>query len=345
MSKMFKTTAITLVLAFLASVVSGIALYRYEKGLLDVCSVQQDNYVQLVLDQINLEKDRSDDEIISNILSTLNSSTSRYWTFSKGESILFVKDVLETDKYKSFSADNYYNSESAKEFVNKLAFGRIIHETIEVNGISYIASGTMFEYNGNEYELCLLTNETVFLDNNTFLSSKVELIIIIVFIICILIIVPIILMQKNVKILNRYKESLANERQLANSVVKLNAQLEERNIYDSRRNLFSVDLLDEFIERLSKREHVLPVFYARVSCTTDNGEFRFLDSTNLLFGKSSIRFKNKSNEEIVILVLDHGDLTDTEKDIFMNLKHAKVIEYKTFYSINDLKTILPDGVR
>ena len=203
----------------------------------------------------------------------------------------------------------------------------------------------MFEYNGNEYELCLLTNETVFLDNNTFLSSKVELIIIIVFIICILIIVPIILMQKNVKILNRYKESLANERQLANSVVKLNAQLEERNIYDSRRNLFSVDLLDEFIERLSKREHVLPVFYARVSCTTDNGEFRFLDSTNLLFGKSSIRFKNKSNEEIVILVLDHGDLTDTEKDIFMNLKHAKVIEYKTFYSINDLKTILPDGVR
>ncbi len=342
MSKMFKVTAITLILAALASVVSWYALSRYEKGLLDVCSVQQDNYVQLVLDQINLEKDRSDDEIISNILSTLNSSTSRYWTFSKGESILFVKDVLETDKYKSFSSDNYYNSESAKSFVGKLTFGRIIHETIEVNGISYIASGTMFEYNGNDYELCLLTNETIFLDNNIFLSSKVELVIIIVFIICILIITPILLTQKNVNLTAKYNETLANEKELATSVEKLNAQLEERNIYDSRRNVFSVDLLDEFVERLSKRSGVLPIFYARVSCKTDNGEFRAFDATNLLFGKNSIRFKNKDNDELIILVLDHGDLTYSEKDIFFSLKHARVEEYKTFYTMEELKEILPD---
>mgnify|MGYP006873068571 CR=1 FL=1 len=340
MSKMFKITVITLTLAVLAFLMSGIALYRYEKGLLDVCSAQQDNYVRLVLDQINLEKDRSDDEIINNILSTLNSSTSRYWTFSKGESILFVKDVLETDKYKSFSADNYYSSDSAKSFVGKLSEGRIIHDTIEVNDISYIASGTMFEYNGNEYELCLLTNETVFLDNNIFLSSKVELVIVIVFMICLLIVVPIVLTQSNERLMGRYMDSLANERELANTIVKLNAQLEERNIYDSRRNVFSVDLLDEFIDRLANRDNVLPIFYARILCTTDNGEFRLLDSTNLLFGKSAVRFENKTDDEYVILVLNHDDLVESEKEIFYNLKHASVVEAETFYSIKDLRKII-----
>ncbi|MCR4717978.1 MAG: hypothetical protein K5656_12455 [Lachnospiraceae bacterium] len=342
-NRLFKITVVTLLAAFVASIIAYIALARYEKGLLDVCSVQQDNYVQLVLDQINLEKDRSDDEIISNILSTLNSSTSRYWTFSKGESILFVKDVLETDKYKSFAADNYYKSESAKAFIESLTKGEIIHDTILVNNVEYIASGTMFEYNGNDYELCLLTNDCIFLENNRFLSAKVELIILIVFLISILIIVPIAMTQANVKLSEKLEEVTENEKILANNVVLLNDQLEERNIYDSRRNLFTIDLIDEFIEKLSNRENALPILNIRFKCSTDNGEVRLLDTTNLVFGKSALRFKDVYSNEIVVLVLKHGSLIHSEKETLYNMKHADITSVKVYYTFDELKELLPEN--
>lgn len=47
---------VVLVIGFLA----WLQLDTYEHGILDVYAVQQDGYVQLVLDQINLIKDESD---------------------------------------------------------------------------------------------------------------------------------------------------------------------------------------------------------------------------------------------------------------------------------------------
>jgi len=119
-SKMFPTlffTFIALVIACLAAVYAWVLINNYEKGVAEIYAQEQDGYVQLVLDQINLQPENTDEEIIRNILGTLDSSSNRYWTLSHDETIVFVKDVLETSRYKSFSADTYYNTVSSREFV------------------------------------------------------------------------------------------------------------------------------------------------------------------------------------------------------------------------------------
>ena len=65
------TTICVICVAVIAGFTAHIELQRYEDGILDVCATQQDAYVQLVLDQINLQADRSDDEIITEILGSL----------------------------------------------------------------------------------------------------------------------------------------------------------------------------------------------------------------------------------------------------------------------------------
>ena len=81
---------------------------KYERGVLDVYAVQQDGYVQLVLDQINLQEDQDSEEIVHNILETLDASSNHYWTLSDAGSLVFVKDVLETNRYKGFTQESYY---------------------------------------------------------------------------------------------------------------------------------------------------------------------------------------------------------------------------------------------
>ena len=48
------TTICVICVAVIAGFTAHIELQRYEDGILDVCATQQDAYVQLVLDQINL---------------------------------------------------------------------------------------------------------------------------------------------------------------------------------------------------------------------------------------------------------------------------------------------------
>lgn len=85
---------ITLVCAVLASLCAGtlawFLLARYEAGLLEVCAVQQDGYVQLVLDQIHL---RSGQEGVEDILSTMDASSNKYWTFSRDQDIFYKEHV------------------------------------------------------------------------------------------------------------------------------------------------------------------------------------------------------------------------------------------------------------
>ena len=84
---------ITTIYVICFSVIAGVFAYtrinKYEEGVLEVCATQQDAYVQLVLDQINLKSNRDDEQIINDILGTMNSSSNKYWTFSKNQSILF----------------------------------------------------------------------------------------------------------------------------------------------------------------------------------------------------------------------------------------------------------------
>lgn len=74
------TTICVICVAVIAGFTAHIELQRYEDGILDVCATQQDAYVQLVLDQINLKDNRNDEQIIKEILETMDASSNHYWT-------------------------------------------------------------------------------------------------------------------------------------------------------------------------------------------------------------------------------------------------------------------------
>ena len=166
------TSICSICFAIIAGLFAFMQIGRYENGILEVCAEQQDAYVQLVLDQINLKDNRDDEQIIKDILGAMDASSNRYWTFSKDQSMLFVKDVTETNKYKGVNTATYYISDSAKEFLNNLSVNNVIHSYIEINDNRYIASGVMFEYKGDAYRLCLLTEKDVLLDNNAYLGFR-----------------------------------------------------------------------------------------------------------------------------------------------------------------------------
>lgn len=69
------TTICVVAAAALGGLITYILIGRYEKGIIEVCATQQDAYVQLVLDQINLKDNRDDEEIINDILKTMDSSS------------------------------------------------------------------------------------------------------------------------------------------------------------------------------------------------------------------------------------------------------------------------------
>ena len=177
--KMLTNVKVISVLIILAAAVMAVIGWHeakdYEKSVLAIYAQQQDAYVQLVLDQINVLDERSDEEIVQKILGSLDTSGRKYWTLTKDQALLFVKDVTETNRYKGLTTETFFTSDSAARFLQDLEINRVIHETIRMDGVRYVASGVIFEYNSAEYKICLLTNDTVILDNNIFLSSKIGL--------------------------------------------------------------------------------------------------------------------------------------------------------------------------
>lgn len=87
----------------------------------------------MVLDQINLQENGTEESIISDIIETLDSGNTHYWTLSKEENILFVKNVTETDKYQGTSLDEFYDTSSADEFVKTLRLNHVTHELIKMD--------------------------------------------------------------------------------------------------------------------------------------------------------------------------------------------------------------------
>lgn len=285
--------AITTILAIVAVVACVLLAWHQmremEKGILDVCATQQDAYVQLVLDQINLKDNRDDDEIINEILSTLDTSSNKYWTFSKDRSMLFVKDVIETNRYKGLTTVSYYDSESAKNFLDSLQTDRVIHKNITVNNKDYVASGVAFSYNNEEYRLCLLTNKNVILNNNRFMTASMELLLLIGFMLVTLLAVSMLFARKLESVSASVGEKDASIKQLQRTVGHLNELLSQKEHYDTRYQLWSSDVLREFLGKL-KMKNMRTVVAAKIHCQNENFRNDFLDRACVLLDKKVLRF-------------------------------------------------------
>ncbi len=302
-SKMFPTlffTFVALGIACLAAVYAWVLINNYEKGVAEIYAQEQDGYVQLVLDQINLQPENTDEKIIQNILGTLDSSSNRYWTLSHDETLVFVKDVLETSRYKSFSSDTYYNTVSSREFVAGLKQGQVKHAVVIIDGRKFIASGVAFVYNNRNYQICLLTNAEIMLENNTYLSTKISLVIMIAVILMIFVIAVIIL----ARLVNNLKRQLfagqQTQEELRRNIEQLDEKLHNKNLYSSKTMIFGSSLIPTMLKKLNERAN-RPLVMTIVPFEEKTYQILISEGQEIL-GENVIRMKMDASHMLLIFV-------------------------------------------
>ena len=130
---------VAMAVALAAAVSVWYQLARYEDGLLEIFATQQDQFVELAVGQIVREPGRDDEDIVDKVLGSITGSASQYWTLSKGNSLVFVKDVDASGRYRGFSSKTYYSTSSASAFISGLSEGIVDHAIIQIDGSAYIA--------------------------------------------------------------------------------------------------------------------------------------------------------------------------------------------------------------
>lgn len=204
-------TVMILILSVLLSVFAWWQIHNYELGVAELYAEEQDGYVELVARQIELYGDIAGDSFVEDTIDLLDSTSRRYWTLDNSEYFLFVKSISETNTYKSFSTDTFYNTTSAQDFLGMLVKGQAKHAIITIDEDKYVASGIIFTYDGTSYRMCLLTDYDVMLTNNEYLSSKLYLLIDFIFLIAVLIIAVILFVIK----ISQEKKNTAREKMVS----------------------------------------------------------------------------------------------------------------------------------
>lgn len=294
------------VLIILAAVIMAVIGWHeakdYEKSVLAIYAEQQDAYVQLVLDQINVLDDRSDEEIVKKILGSLDTSGRKYWTLTKDQALLFVKDVMETNRYKGLTTETFFTSDSAAKFLQDLEINRVIHETIQMDGVRYVASGVIFEYNGAEYKICLLTNDTVILDNNIFLSSKIGLYVFGVLLLGLLLVVSMIfanVLDLREKRMKAMKEHITG---LNKVLTEQTEMIREMNWYHTRWSVFKPSAMEMFVQKIVQRQ-IVPVVFVSLAFNSEEQRDYFLQKAQILLDEKVVRFEREYGDGLVLLFL------------------------------------------
>lgn len=300
--KLFFAAAVLMpVIVVAAGFFAAFQMRRMESGVLDVCATQQDAYVNLVLDQINLRKDQANQKVIEEILGTLDASTNKYWALSTEQTMLFVKDVLETNKYRGFTTSTYFVSESAQDFMDRLPLNRVIHGNITVSDREYVASGVMFSYGGDTYKLCLLTNRDVLLDNNKFLEAKTELWLLILTVLGALFILPMLLVMELQRMQRLREQSEQSVKELNEVIGRMNERLANRDLHNTGANVWKADMLPEFVHGLKERG-AAPVVLMQIRCATEQAKEQFLSLSHYTLDHKVLRFEAEGNDLLLIFV-------------------------------------------
>lgn len=253
-------------LALLFSAFAMWQIYNYEQGVAELYAQEQDGYVEIVARQINLYGDIAGDEFVEDTIEMLDSTSQRYWTLDNSEYFLFVKSISETNVYKTFSTDTFFNTQSAQDFLASLRKGECTHAIITLEGYKYVASGIIFEYSGTEYRLCLLTDYDIMLTNNAYLSSKLYLLIDFIIIIALLAIAVIYFAAKLIEARKKI-ESIRNVN------TELNNYIDYLDNVVMGRNQHSIITGENRILRLLRRideRQVYPLTFVRIRLETEN---------------------------------------------------------------------------
>ena len=294
---------ISVAIALAAAAFSWWQLTGYENNLLEIFAKQQDQYVQLAVDQINREADRTDEDIVENVLGSISGSSSQYWTLSKKNSLIFVKDVTDSSRYRGFSSKTYYRTHSAEAFIAGLSRGRVDHAIIDIDGREFIASGSKFSYNGHTYRLCLLTGKHVVIDQNAYLAARVNLGVTIGAVLVIFVGACIGMSLRNDAIARRLRTAEAEALGLRHTVEDLNRQIMGRKRFDTARSLFALGEAPTFFGRLAAAEKY-PANCVSLRFDSVSALDAFVDRARGVLDESVVRFARGSQLLLVFVGAD-----------------------------------------
>ena len=266
----------------------------YEDSILSIYAEQQDAYVQLVLDQINVLDDRSDEEIVTKILGSLDASSRKYWTLTKNKALLFVKDVTETNRYKGLTSNTFFSGDSANDFLQNLAVNKVSHKIIQMGDDRYVASGVIFGYNGARYTICLLTNDTVILDNNSFMASKIGLSVFVNGILIVLLLSTMVFSILSDIRKNKLAKMKAHTEELNRIVERQTETIKAMDHYHTR-------WMDVFVQKLGQRK-VTPITLVRLSFASEAAKKQFLERAQVLLDEKIIRFDAEDLGVVLIFI-------------------------------------------
>lgn len=298
-------TFIMVVFAFFAEGLTIYSLEQYEKGFLNVYADEQDGYVKITLDQITRLGENASEEMITEIIASLDATASKYWTLSTGDNILFIKSITETNRYKNFTSNSYYDTSSAKDFIMKLSEGKVSHGIINLDDGRYVISGGLFSWQGNQYRICLLTYDKAVLSQNDILEAKNGIILIIsvslALFLCFVVFSTRLVDKKN-EIINADNE----HRVLLNrQIERLENTIQRENAYSASKHIFSLAILPEFLKKFKEKD-INPVCTAIYKINDNIRREDVLERLTLLLDKTVLRF-TINEQELLFLVAGYSE--------------------------------------
>lgn len=329
MSKESKKTLILMTVAvmLMATLLTAFAIWQihnYEQGVAELYAQEQDGYVEIVARQIELYGDIAGDAFVEDTIEMLDSTSQRYWTLDNSEYFLFVKSISETNVYKTFSTDTFYNTQSAQSFLATLVQGRVKHSIISLEGTKYVASGIIFEYNGTEYRLCLLTDYEIMLTNNAYLSSKLYLLIVLILLIALLIIAVIYFTMKLIDARKKVDSIRAVNTELNNYIDYLDNVIMGRN---QAAIITGEGKIMRLLHRIDERK-ITPCAFVRVKLET-GAMMSFFEKNSKLLGDDVVwiryckdgfilLFGSKNAEQAMKIIESKIPATEMPENILAN---------------------------
>ena len=219
-----------------------------------------------------------------------------------------------------------------------LKFNQVAHDIIKVDDRTYLVSGVLFEYAGQDYRLCLMTEKNVLLDNNTYLEMKVQMQTFVIVLLLILVLVTTIyafvIRRQAVKL----DDKEADIKELCVRVSKLDEKLMDKDLHDTKNNVWKQSAIVPFIEKLTKKEYI-PITFAQIECIDIECRRRFLERAVYVLDRRVLRFEYGACDVVLIAVgmtkpqLNYG--LDILKDAGITIQSIKLVDNNT--EMNRLK--------
>ena len=294
-------TAAVIFFAIAADIFIVYQLENYETRFLELYGAEQDGYVKIILEQINRLEDQGTEDDITAIISTLDSTASRYWTLSKDESILFVKSVTETNRYKGFADGAYYATKTASEFMNSLKVNQVGHQIIHLDNDRFIASGMIFQWQKEQYRICLLTYDRVILEDNVLLECKNSIIIILSISLAFLVILSMIMSRtigKQGRQIRSQEERIVWQNQ---QIQRLDEKIKREYSFSASKHVFKGNILNEFLNTLDEK-NVFPLHFAVFEADKKEVRDEFLERMQAVLDNRVLRFCMDDLRVVLIFV-------------------------------------------